>query len=252
LFSQEHTDAQASQPVNTMPIIAVVNRKGGCGKSTLATNLAGWLVSRGIPVTLGDMDRQRSVRGWIQRRDPQAGPIPYWAVDTSRLLTAPNGISDVIVDTQSALYDYPLCKLIGWAEVIVVPVGPSLFDHDAALSFLQEVESHPRYVSGRCKLAVVGMRWSQEKVREWRTSGQRSGIAYTAAIPEHALYCDCLESGTSIFERDDANAQSEQVHWQPLLGWLNASRNGIRSPISGFTKQQSNPLPAQPQPQPQA
>lgn len=232
-----------------MPIIVVVNRKGGCGKSTLVTNLAGWLASRGIPVTLGNMDRQQSVREWIQRRDQQAVPIPYWAVDTARLLSAPIGMSDVMVDTQSALYDYPLCKLLGWAEIIIVPVGPSLFDHDAALSFLQEVKSHPRFVSGRSKLAVVGMRWSQKKVREWRTSEQRSGIAYTATIPEHDLYCDCLESGTSIFERDDAHAQAEQVHWQPLLDWLNASRNNIRSPPSEFTKQQRDSPPARPQAQ---
>lgn len=205
-----------------MPIIAVLNRKGGSGKSTLAANLAGWFAARARPVMLGDMDRQHCVRGWVQRRDPKVGLISYWSVDTGRLLSIPVGISDVIVDTPGALYDHQLFKLLVWADAVVIPVGPSVFDQDAALSFLQDLGSHPRVSSGRCKLAVVGMRWPLDKVHAWHTSGGQWDVASIAAIPEHALYRDCLETGTSVFERDDAQALEQHAHWQPLIDWLNA------------------------------
>jgi chromosome partitioning protein len=51
-----------------MPVIAVVNRKGGSGKSTLSTNIAAWCAHNGWQVMLGDVDRQRSMQSWLSRR----------------------------------------------------------------------------------------------------------------------------------------------------------------------------------------
>ena len=49
-----------------MPVIAIANPKGGVGKSTLATNLAGALAWQGHAVMLGDLDRQQSARQWLE------------------------------------------------------------------------------------------------------------------------------------------------------------------------------------------
>ena len=54
-----------------MPVIVVANPKGGVGKSTVATNLAGWLARQGHAVMLGDLDRQQSSRRWLA---PQSLP----------------------------------------------------------------------------------------------------------------------------------------------------------------------------------
>ena len=53
-----------------MPVVAVVNRKGGSGKSTFAAHVAAWCARQGHAVMLGDVDRQQSSRGWLRRRDP--------------------------------------------------------------------------------------------------------------------------------------------------------------------------------------
>ena len=58
-----------------MPVIVVANPKGGVGKSTLATQIAGFLAARGRAVTLGDLDRQQSSRQWLAVRPPQAPRI---------------------------------------------------------------------------------------------------------------------------------------------------------------------------------
>jgi len=52
-------------------IISLVNSKGGVGKSTLAGNLAGWLVSHGRSVILADCDTQQSSSEWIAEALPE-------------------------------------------------------------------------------------------------------------------------------------------------------------------------------------
>mgnify|MGYP006152627567 CR=1 FL=1 len=54
-----------------MPIVVVANPKGGVGKSTLSTNVAGYFASQGHAVMLGDVDRQQSARQWLGLRAPQ-------------------------------------------------------------------------------------------------------------------------------------------------------------------------------------
>ena len=58
-----------------MPVIVVINPKGGVGKSTLATQVAGYFASQGASVMLGDLDRQQSGRQWLALRPSSAAPI---------------------------------------------------------------------------------------------------------------------------------------------------------------------------------
>ena len=61
-----------------MPVVLVANPKGGVGKSTIATNVAGYFASRGHAVMLGDVDRQQSSRLWLGLRPPVARQISTW------------------------------------------------------------------------------------------------------------------------------------------------------------------------------
>jgi chromosome partitioning protein len=66
-----------------MPVVVVANQKGGVGKSTLATNIAGYFASRGRTVMLGDADRQQSSRLWLGLRPGAARTIAGWDVGES-------------------------------------------------------------------------------------------------------------------------------------------------------------------------
>ncbi|MEO1250178.1 MAG: ParA family protein, partial [Pseudomonadota bacterium] len=48
--------------------ILVLNLKGGCGKTTLATNLAGACAAHGLKVALAEVDRQKSALTWLKSR----------------------------------------------------------------------------------------------------------------------------------------------------------------------------------------
>ena len=203
-----------------MTVVALLGRKGGSGKSTLSTNIATWCARSGHKVMLGDVDRQQSVRSWLQRRSPQAIKVSTWAVDNGHVFRAPPGSTHVVLDTPGALYDHDLAKLVVWVDAIIVPIGPSIFDRDASLDFLKELQKLPKVASGRCKVAAVGMRWPMERVQQWHAQGQQWDTPLLTVIPDSAHYRSCLENGGSLFDMPEAIRRSDMPYWQPLLNWL--------------------------------
>src|SRR3990167_1804845 len=203
-----------------MPVIAIVNRKGGSGKSTLSTNISGWCAGNGWRVMLGDVDRQQSIRSWLSRRSQSAAPITTWALDNGKVFRAPPGTTHVVLDTPGALYDHELAKLIVWVDAVVVPIGPSVFDQDASAAFLAEVQRLPKVRSGRCKVAAIGMRWPRERMQEWSQGISHQDIPLLTVIPDAPEYRHLLETGSSLFDDPDAALSTDRVHWLPLIQWL--------------------------------
>ena len=89
-----------------MPIVVVANPKGGVGKSTLASNVAGWFASRGNKVMLGDADRQQSSRLWLGLRPAAARPIASWEMGSERIVRPPRGTTHVVLDTPASLHGW--------------------------------------------------------------------------------------------------------------------------------------------------
>ena len=94
-----------------MPVIVVANPKGGVGKSTLATNIAGYLASQGHAVMLGDVDRQQSARTWLGVRPAGAATITPWEVARDNIVRPPKGTTHVVLDTPAALHNKRLDEI---------------------------------------------------------------------------------------------------------------------------------------------
>ena len=86
-----------------MPVIAIANPKGGVGKSTLATNLAGALARQGHAVMLGDLDRQQSSRLWLQWRAATLPTILSWDITEDHIARPPKGTTHIVLDTPAGL-----------------------------------------------------------------------------------------------------------------------------------------------------
>jgi chromosome partitioning protein len=210
-----------SHPSGThMPVIAVINRKGGSGKSTMATSIAGWCANNGWRVMLGDVDRQQSIKHWLSRRDTEAPEIITWAIDKGKALRAPPGTTHVVLDTPGALYDHHLAKLVVWVDAIVVPIGPSMFDLDASIALLAELQQHPKVRSGRCKVAAVGMRWSDEALAQWRQGASDWAPPLLTVIPDRPQYRQLIESGRCVFDTAAGTPGADAACWEPLTRWL--------------------------------
>ena len=132
-----------------MSVIVVANPKGGVGKSTLSTNLAGWLARQGHAVMLGDTDRQQSARAWLGLRPAGLPLITGWEVQADKLVKPPKGTTHVVLDTPAGLHGRKLEQVLRIADRILVPLQPSLFDVYATRDFIAaKVERRPRQKDG--------------------------------------------------------------------------------------------------------
>ncbi len=223
-----------------MPVIAVVNRKGGSGKSTFAAHVAAWCARQGHSVMLGDVDRQQSSRAWLRRRDAALPQIAPWAMDQKNMLRVPTGITHVVLDTPGGIHGFELARVVMFADAIVMPVCSSMFDRESAAACHAELMALPRVASGRCRLATVGMRIdgrtrAAEVLDDW---SRELGIPFLGPLRETQLYVRSLERGLTIFDLPPSQAGVDLAQWQPIIDWM--------TPILNPPVAANDPSPLQP------
>lgn len=227
-----------------MPVIAVVNRKGGCGKSTLATHLAAHFANAGMSVMLGDVDPQQSAKTWLKLRaqhlPPEKHNILGWVVEANRGMRPPVGTSHIVLDTPGGMTGFELARVALYADVIVMPVCHSAFDRDSATRCLTELMTLPRVASGRCKVAAVAMRArpGSRAALELQAWADGLGLPMVAAINDSQVYVECIETGRSLFDLPGSSAQSHLRQWAPLLAWLEPH---VRTPVTPSPREASAP-----------
>ena len=206
-----------------MAVIAVVNRKGGSGKSTLATHIASYLADRGCEVMLGDVDRQQSSRLRLNLRPEGRPPIHGWTIDERNFARPPAGVKHVVLDTPGGFQGVGLMKVALYADAILIPSTPSLFDRQAAAECIKELRTYPRVQLGKCRLAGIGMRIDgrtrNAALLEAWADGE--GLAHLGTIKEAQVYARCLEQGMSVFDFPRNRAiEGFLLEWQRICGWV--------------------------------
>ena len=211
--------------------ILVVNGKGGCGKTTIATNLAAAYARLGYSVALTDHDAQASSTHWLEQRP---APLPSIHLIAAHQRTAmyttrayqqrmPNHIERIIVDTPSAVSDKDLDTLLRGIDVILVPLLPSSIDIRAGARFIAQLLAHRSY---RLRPAPVGV--IANRVRPNTTTHVKLmhfleclDVPTVATFRDSALYTRMAEHGTGIFDDDaDTSAEREAKEWNSLLRWI--------------------------------
>lgn len=209
-----------------MPVVAVVNRKGGSGKSTLATHLAVHCAKSGFPVMLGDTDRNLSTQVWLRLRQaqrlPPSAPIVGRVVDPRNVLRTPAGTEHVVLDTPGGLHGFQLGRVVCHADAVIIPVCSSVFDRDSAAECWAELRRLPRVASGRCKVAVVGMRLdartkADELIKNW---AQAQGMPFIGVLRETQAYVRSIEHGLTVFDLPASKVATDLEQWAPIIEWL--------------------------------
>lgn len=202
-----------------MKSVLVANPKGGSGKTTLATNIAGGLANRGEAVTLWDLDRQKSSLAWLGIRPPELPPIGRLGGEGSA--NAGKGKGWLVLDSPAGLHGKNLQHALKLVDRVVVPVQPSLFDMAAANDFLQVLMAD-RAKSARRTVAVVGMRVDARTKAAATLEAFLSqlGLPVLTYLRDAQVYANAAFSGRSLFDLPEYLASRELVQWQPLLDWL--------------------------------
>jgi len=205
-----------------MPVLVVANPKGGVGKSTLATHVAGYWASRGHAVMLGDVDRQQSSRLWLGLRPPQARAIAAWDLSRDSVWRPPRGTTHVVLDTPAGLHGKNLKQVAALADKVLVPVQPSIFDIYATREFLDRLAEIARAGSQRPQVGIVGMRVDERT----RAAEQLHHFVATLGLPVVGMlrptqnYVQLAARGLTLFDIAPGRVERDLQQWQSLCRWL--------------------------------
>ena len=207
--------------------IMVMNAKGGCGKSTLATNIASYFANEGASVALADYDPQRSSLDWLDRRPSDRAKIVGVAGFDGGLRHAPRTADFIIIDAPARSHGTELTDLVKHAETIVVPVLPSTIDMQATTTFLAELRNVHKISSKQAKFGLVANRVRDntlifDDLDEYLTKAK---APYIAALREAQNYVRAYTRGLGIFELPEYLAWPDWDEWEPLTAWLRSKRS---------------------------
>ena len=203
-----------------MPVVVVANPKGGVGKSTLSTNIAGYFASRGHAVMLGDADRQQSSRLWLGLRPAAARPITTWDISAGLIAKPPKGTTHVVLDTPAGLHGWRFNDVMKMADKIIVPLQPSVFDIFATRAFLDELAAN-RHAS-KTQVALVGMRvdartLASDKLHSFVDS---LGLPVLGYLRDTQNYVHLAARGLTLFDVAPGRVEKDLEQWQPICQWL--------------------------------
>ncbi|MFT3859290.1 MAG: ParA family protein [Aquabacterium sp.] len=204
-----------------MPVIVVANPKGGVGKSTLSSNIAGYFARQGHAVMLGDVDRQQSSRLWLKLRPGNLPAIQSWDVSEDHIARPPKGVTHVVLDTPAGMHGAGLDAVMKLADKVIVPLQASVFDIYATQDFLTEL-SKKRRGDRKMQLGVVGNRIKDhtkatEHLKEFL---QTLDIPLLTLLRDTQNYTHLAAHGASLWDVPATKVQKDLDQWQPILGWL--------------------------------
>ena len=207
--------------------IMVLNAKGGCGKSTLATNIAAYFATQGASVALADYDPQRSSLDWIDRRPADRPQIVGVAAFEDGLRHVPRTVDTVVSDAPARSHGAELTNLVKHAETIVMPVLPSTIDMQATSTFLAELQKVGRLERKEAKIGAVANRCRDNTLiyAELDDYLMRARVPYIAALREAQNYVRAYTRGLGIFELPEYLAWPDWDEWEPLTSWLKSKRS---------------------------
>ncbi len=210
--------------------ILITNTKGGCGKTTIATNIASHYASQGLNVRLFDHDNQGSSLAWVNRRSQQSNLIH--GVDASKnfdhrltrswQLRVPPETDVVVIDSPAGVDISELAALFQQNDSVLIPVLPSPIDIHATAHFIKEL-----LITGKARKQMVRLAVIANRVRK-NTIMYHSlerflftlKIPFISSLRDTQLYAKAMELGVGVQEIKSARNKTDKLEWAPIIRWL--------------------------------
>ena len=210
--------------------ILIANPKGGAGKSTLTTNIAGMLASTKQRVVIMDLDKQQSATNWLARRPAMLSKIMAWNENTDMEELRLFGPQWMLIDTHARLRRPDRTYLLSRANCVLVPVNPSVFDIEATAKFLIKLHADPNVQSGKVAIGLVGSRTDSRTrmAQELNNFFKRSGLPVVIFVPDSVVYPQCARDGLSIYDLPASRTEQQIEAWVPLVDWIKVQLTRVR------------------------
>jgi len=207
--------------------VMVMNSKGGCGKSTLATNVACYFANEGYKVALADYDPQRTSLDWLAIRPEDLPAIAPVSAHDEGLRGVPRDTEVLVIDAPARTHGSEMNELVRRAETILVPVLPSPIDMKACRHFMGELLELGKVQRAQARLAVVANRVREntlmfEELDQYLT---KLKVPYLGALRQSTNYLRAFQRGMGIFELPEYLAWPDWEQWQPIKKWLGSKRS---------------------------
>lgn len=209
-----------------MRTIMTLNAKGGCGKSTLATNLASYYATEGKQVALVDCDPQASSLEWLAAR-PADRPEIIGVSASGGGARVPRNVEVAIFDAPARVHSSELTGMVRRAETLIIPVLPSPMDIRAAAHFIKELLTVGKVSRKETRLAVVANRVREHTLIYHTLEAflESLKIPFVATLRDTQNYIRAAERGLGIFELAPSLVWQDLEQWEPLLDWLKSRRS---------------------------
>jgi len=229
--------------------IVVLNPKGGCGKSTLVTNLAAYYAARGPAPAVMDFDPQGSTMAWLDRREAKRNEIHGIAAYKQSMqatrswqLRVPNETTTLIVDSPAGINHQDLRELTRDSSSLLVPVLPSAMDIHAVSRFIADLLLVAKIDRNERKLAVVANRTrkhtrSLSKLMRFLDS---LGIPIIAVIRDTQNFVLSAEEGIGISEMQPSRVRPDMEQLERIVAWLDGWENRRQQAVDRANRR--NPL----------
>lgn len=201
-----------------MKTVLIANPKGGAGKTTLSTNLAGYLANQGEDTYLWDLDRQKSSLHWLSLRPEWLPPIHR--LDARSKTEGKDGW--LVLDTPAGMHGEPLDEALKRAHKVIVPLVPSPYDIEATRHFLDELLKHKALKKGAVDLAIIGMRVDARTKAAERLDDflEPVDLPVLTHLRETMNYVNAAFEGKSIFDLAPSLVERDLEQWQPIIDWV--------------------------------
>jgi chromosome partitioning protein len=205
-----------------MQTLVVANPKGGSGKTTLATNVAGWLATRRQRVVLADFDPLRAATDWLSRRPPLFPAISGWTADGAKRELKGEPPQWLVIDTPAELHGESLRDAMRRADILLVPVSPSAFDMGATQRFLDQIAEYKAVKKGDVAIGLVAMRVDSRTNSAGELEEFLEGFDYPLVthLRQTQVYVYCARDGLTVFDLPRSRAEQDWEQWRPLTRWI--------------------------------
>jgi len=210
--------------------ICVINTKGGCGKTTIATNIASYYASHNVKTTLFDYDPQLSSMQWLNLRSKEIPSI--YGVNASQvfqpgktkswLLRHPNDTQRIIVDPPSGLDSKRFQQYLEKADTLIIPVLPSAIDIYATAEFLKALFFTIKIKREQVRIGIVAnrIRNNTKAFKTLKAFLHSLKIPVIAELRDTQNYVRASEFGLGIHELKSQTSKEDVLQWEQLMKWI--------------------------------
>lgn len=207
-----------------------MNTKGGCGKTTVATNIASYCTAQGYATDLFDYDTQGSSTRWLKARDPELPAIrgvavhkpPEPGMTRSWQLRIPPETRYVIQDTPAGHVGFDMVDRVSESDIILLPVLPSAIDVHSTANFIRDLllvgkarakNKHIGIIANRTRVRTKSLAMLERFLRNL-------DIPVIAHIRDTQNYLRAAEMGVGVCELGDRAAEKDVDAWAKIFAWI--------------------------------